>query len=107
MSIRLKIKPCPFCGGKAKIYWNHVWDYGFIKCDTCGATTGKFDVEREGRKAWNKRTQPTFTPDELAEIYRMFDLSIHQIPISHYAEIRKSIVDKCDFALKGTRENAT
>lgn len=104
MSIRPRIKPCPFCGGKAKVYWNDIWKYEVVKCGTCGATTGKFEDNKGSIKAWNRRVMPTFTTDELDEIRRTFDITIHQIPISHCVEIKKSIeaiVDKCNHALKG------
>lgn len=101
MGIRLKIKQCPFCGEKAKIYWNNVWDYGVVKCDACGATTGRFDYDKSAIKAWNKRAQPEFTPDELDAIRRMF---ADRYPRTHkLPEIEQSIIDKCAKVLKGGR----
>lgn len=101
-----ELKPCPFCGGEARL--ERIPNRSFIvRCPKCGAKTPYWSWSAAAIKTWNKRAQPTFTPDELAEIYQMFNVSIHQIPISHYGEIRKSIVKKCDFALKGARENAT
>ena len=52
------LKPCPFCGGKAKMM-----DMGFphwIYCEQCGARVhGHVVGEEEGRKAsidaWNRR----------------------------------------------------
>ena len=101
MSIRPRIKPCPFCGGKAKVYWNNIWKYEFVKCDTCGATTGKFEDNKGSIKAWNNRVLPPFTPDELKEIRLMFDTGVRKLPDSRWVEIWQSIVDKCDAVLKG------
>ena len=54
-----KLKPCPFCGGKA-----HIMDMGYphwIYCEDCGAKVrgrgfGDEGVE-ESIKAWNRRTK--------------------------------------------------
>lgn len=102
--IRQKLKPCPFCGGKAKICrnWNYVWDYGFIKCDTCGATTGKFDYYKSAIKAWNRRAALTFTPDELDAIRKALE---EYSPKSRKQwERGLSIIEKCTKALKGGKE---
>ena len=97
MSIRLKIQPCPFCGEKAKIYWNNVWGYAVVKCDACGATTGRFDYDKSAIKAWNRRVEPTFTTDEIDAIRRMFAFPA---PLDN-ADVRKSIIEKCAATLKG------
>lgn len=93
-----KLKPCPFCGGKAKVYWN-VWSYEFVKCETCGATTGEFADNKGSIRAWNMRAQPEFTLDELDEIRKALE--------GRYSTSRKqweqdlSIIEKCAAALKG------
>lgn len=48
-----KLKPCPFCGGKAEDggFWWHV-----IKCGNCGVKTGSYASWKEAVKAWNKRS---------------------------------------------------
>ena len=58
---KLKLKPCPFCGGEAKVYdkgYGH--DHkGFVVC-ACGAQMvyqydGNFISTEEAVKNWNRR----------------------------------------------------
>lgn len=58
-----ELKPCPFCGGKAEI----ISGVGFfcVSCSSCCGETNLYNTEQDAIIAWNKRTQPTFTPDEL------------------------------------------
>ena len=65
MAKQVKLKPCPFCGGKAILtdsYYaggalkdSRLWD---IKCQTfgCGATIEDFIFAKEAIAAWNKRS---------------------------------------------------
>ena len=56
----IKLKPCPFCGGKAKIQSERVAVY--IKCKECGATSGivevsaKYCANDKLAEKWNRRT---------------------------------------------------
>lgn len=55
-----KLKPCPFCGGKAGVYQDY---HGFytVQCDKCGiGTLHKYD-EIEVINDWNRRVnnEPT------------------------------------------------
>lgn len=45
------LKPCPFCGGKAKLL--HVGAGRIVKCGSCGASTS-FAAENPA-KEWNRR----------------------------------------------------
>lgn len=39
----ISLRPCPFCGGEAKVEFVGSWGNGYIlvKCQTCGAQAGK------------------------------------------------------------------
>lgn len=93
-----KLKPCPFCG---KLH-HEVSDYKpvyRVECTFCGAKTGNCSSAQEAIEEWNCRIEPTFTPDELDAIRRMFDGRYprgRKLP-----EIEQSIIDKCAKALKG------
>lgn len=49
----VKLKPCPFCGGEAKI----ISGYGkyAVTCKECDATAPSTYTESDAAKAWNKR----------------------------------------------------
>ena len=93
-----ELKPCPFCGGKAIIDGcdETLW---IVICKKCDASIGYKETEQEAIEAWNSRVEPTFTPDELDAIRRMFD---ERYPRGRkLPEIEQSIIDKCAKALKG------
>ncbi|MEA2037283.1 MAG: Lar family restriction alleviation protein [Nanoarchaeota archaeon] len=54
----MKLKPCPFCGGKAEVMEktddDHVW-CKIVSCYSCWAKTGLFDKREDAIKAWNTR----------------------------------------------------
>ena len=89
-----KLKPCPFCGGEARLIGHSPYS---ITCCNCRTTTVICNTPDDAIDAWNNRVQPTFTPDELDAIRRMFDGRYprgRKLP-----EIEQSIIDKCANAL--------
>lgn len=60
-----KLKPCPFCGGKAKVViqdrkdWREYYQTAFIRCKDCWCRTGNFETsdgyEKEMADVWNRR----------------------------------------------------
>lgn len=54
MNTNEQLKPCPFCGGKPKIYTFANEEY-YVKCDGCYARTDLYDSENCAKKAWNRR----------------------------------------------------
>lgn len=50
-----ELKPCPFCGGEAKLYKAKSWEI-FVECTSCHTDSAIFyDVEK-AIEAWNRRT---------------------------------------------------
>ena len=93
-----KLKPCPFCGGKAILSADKHYNIYSVWCDECCAGTSNYGEEKEAIDAWNSRVQPTFTPDELDAIRRNVSDWRAERELS---KIEQSIIDKCANALKG------
>lgn len=51
----IKLKPCPFCGGKAGIYPDYL-GYYMVQCNKCGIRTERKCEESEVINDWNRRT---------------------------------------------------
>lgn len=58
-SSKIELKPCPFCGGNAKIVtWrdeNRRENPSKIMCDSCGCSSGIKNRIRKAADAWNRR----------------------------------------------------
>ena len=60
MADKTTLKPCPFCGGEARVQ-SYYRDYA-IYCFKCNASTRKFYPTREeAEKAWNRRANDAKT----------------------------------------------
>ena len=51
----IKLKPCPFCGGEAKIL--NVDDRYTVKCRSCFCGTGIYKDSGRASEAWNRRAE--------------------------------------------------
>lgn len=51
----MKLKPCPFCGGKAEYIFKTGY-YEKIYCDNCHINTDK-QLMGEAEKIWNRRVR--------------------------------------------------
>lgn len=56
-----ELKPCPFCGEKAKAYHEESWAHGegyYVSCTNCGVRQWwLFNFEADAIEAWNRRTK--------------------------------------------------
>ena len=56
-----KLKPCPFCGGKAIMVFRGGGDYWYDEysayCTKCGAETDNYEFADDVVKAWNRRVE--------------------------------------------------
>ena len=59
-----ELKPCPFCGGKAKMYAgnllrsdsdNEMIKVLYLRCTSCGAKSGAYTRAEMAKEAWNRR----------------------------------------------------
>ena len=68
-----ELKPCPFCGGKAVIYFmKRHWftklnQYCYIVCNNCHAMTFRRNTLEEAINSWNIRTQKNKEDDRSVE----------------------------------------
>lgn len=58
----IELKPCPFCGGNARIY-NGGAGNNFVMCDDCKSTSDDCSKDRAVEK-WNTRAAPKVKPLE-------------------------------------------
>ncbi len=70
-----ELKPCPFCGGKARIDCNEEGFY-WVQCSACMATSSevrsgpRVDVRDIVREKWNRRAslpQQRTQPEQVSE----------------------------------------
>lgn len=63
------LKPCPFCGGNAKMCDNGIGD-SYVCCTCCGATSSDIDCESDAHaaKRWNRCDQANKGQDWSDEI---------------------------------------
>lgn len=52
--IEIKLKPCPFCGGEAKII-GAIGAVFWARCTECGAETQSELSEQQAAELWNGR----------------------------------------------------
>ena len=106
MNNDIKLKPCPFCGGKARYRELPSEEFGVeaaIICDGCGVmfVTGDINDAREQIvKKWNRIVDSTFTREEIVLIGE----SVARFPLSTSEEkdkLIRQVAKKCDAVLKG------
>jgi Lar family restriction alleviation protein len=55
-----ELKPCPFCGGEAKLQlWANWSDAQIVRCIACEVETGLADDAQTAAAAWNRRVKGT------------------------------------------------
>ncbi len=60
-----ELKPCPFCGGKAEVFFNKANELWYVCCydeyndfDCCEINTTWYSKKEDAIEAWNTRTEP-------------------------------------------------
>lgn len=54
-----ELKPCPFCGGEARIVQASGRMLFCVVCDDCDASGGHYFTEEDAATAWNDRAERT------------------------------------------------
>lgn len=50
-----KLKPCPFCGGEARLFFTEETGFWDVQCQDCGAEPYLRSKDYEAAAAWNGR----------------------------------------------------
>ena len=60
-----KLKPCPFCGGKATL--NGPYSFCWIRCKECGIGTDFVGDAKDTIADWNRRVTDTNVGDNMED----------------------------------------
>ena len=53
----MKLKPCPFCGGEARLMYKHTEQAYYIVCKGCRTHTWDCNEADEATSIWNRRVE--------------------------------------------------
>ncbi len=68
----MKLKPCPFCGGKAEMFsLKYMANEHFVRCSQCDSSTHGQKTKEEAMEIWNRRYEPPNEPLTLDELRQM------------------------------------
>lgn len=56
LEIGIKLKPCPFCGGKAELLYDSIGNGCYVICKKCYALSNRKKDVKEVADEWNSRT---------------------------------------------------
>ena len=62
-----ELKPCPFCGGEARLVSAFLGTAYIVLCDTCNAAIKTRRTEAEAMAAWNTRAERTCNFREIGD----------------------------------------
>ncbi|HJC89564.1 MAG TPA: Lar family restriction alleviation protein [Candidatus Mediterraneibacter excrementigallinarum] len=51
----IKLKPCPFCGGEAKLTGNPYAEMWVVECGICHALSDVCHTQEDAAEKWNRR----------------------------------------------------
>ena len=85
-----KLKPCPFCGGKA-MYATYK-NFKYIRCRNCNSVSDFYKTIEESENAWNKRPSPWHTGTPTEEGWYLLAVR-HEEGIDYYANRWIKIID--------------
>ncbi|MBR1436961.1 MAG: Lar family restriction alleviation protein [Synergistaceae bacterium] len=53
-----QLRPCPFCGGEARIFYPDC-TFPSVGCRKCGTVSSRYVYMQEAIDAWNRRKEET------------------------------------------------
>ena len=93
----IKLKPCPFCGGKA-IIARYIDAYSLVVCEKCGAESRMVEIsekycsDEKAAEAWNRRV------DNVTEAIREFAEKLKAL-VNHKNYMLADIHNSKDFGM--------
>lgn len=58
-----ELKPCPFCGGEAKLVGSNSGCLFYVECTDCEASTTSTPIAAEAAEFWNRRVRDDEKPE--------------------------------------------
>lgn len=99
----MKLKPCPFCGGEAKLERGTTQLDNFVYCSDCGSGTRFFNTKQSAIETWNRR-EPIDQIVELLEENWETVRGGYAIYRSRYYEGKMDAYDEAIRIVKGSAE---
>lgn len=86
-----RIKKCPFCGGKAGVYYDYN-KWARVQCKECGINTLFSFAEKEAIKQWNTRKPMDRIVEQLEEAKgKPYTDGVHTYNENDFIDIDKAI----------------
>ena len=94
-----ELKPCPFCGGEARLSEDKDYQIYSVVCSECDAATNNYGIKQDAIDAWNKRVETS--PFKKYELEFIIKVLLHDSVAKQTVDImRINIIRKCQKLIK-------